>query len=110
MVLVDRGGLWCRVLAARYGEEQEGGKGLLGGGGLRGFARVRGFRGRVVQGGHLEEGGGRGIYFFFWTNLWLGVIFLMERFGRLFDLVESKSRTKAEMYALGWGGGGEACV
>jgi hypothetical protein len=44
--------------------EQEGGEGLLGEGRLRGFARVRGFKGRVVQGGHLEEGGGRGRYFF----------------------------------------------
>jgi hypothetical protein len=29
---------------------------------------------------------------------------------RLFDLAESKSKTVAEMYDIGWGGGGEAWV
>ncbi|GAU37007.1 hypothetical protein TSUD_150430 [Trifolium subterraneum] len=33
---------------------------------------------------------------------------LCERFGRLFDLVENKSVSVAEMFLLGWGTGGEA--
>jgi hypothetical protein len=35
---------------------------------------------------------------------------LCERFGRLFDLAETKSSTVAEMYSLGWEVGGEAWV
>jgi hypothetical protein len=33
-----------------------------------------------------------------------------ERFGCLFDLAETKSRTVAKMYALGWDGEGETWV
>jgi hypothetical protein len=33
---------------------------------------------------------------------------LCERFGRLYDLATSKSRTVAKMYALGWEAGGKA--
>jgi hypothetical protein len=86
-----------------------GGEGLLGGGKLRGFVRVHatGLGGR----GWFKEGisRGRGIYFF-WTDPWLGGISLRKRFMRLFDLAESKSKTVAEMYDIGWGGGGEAWV
>ncbi|CAJ2637850.1 unnamed protein product [Trifolium pratense] len=39
-----------------------------------------------------------------------GSWFREQRFGRLFELAETKSRTVAEMFALGWGEGGEAWV
>ncbi|GAU43931.1 hypothetical protein TSUD_135790 [Trifolium subterraneum] len=47
---------------------------------------------------------------FFWTDPWVDEIPLCERFGRLFDLTETKLRLVAEMTSLGWGAGGEAWV
>ncbi|GAU35673.1 hypothetical protein TSUD_162450 [Trifolium subterraneum] len=41
-----------------------------------------------------------GVQTFFWTDPWLGGRPLCERFGRLFDLVENKSCTVAEMLSL----------
>jgi hypothetical protein len=46
----------------------------------------------------------------FWTDPWVEGIPLSERFGRLFDLAETKRYTVAEMFTLGWGAGGEAWV
>ncbi|PNX85591.1 receptor-like kinase, partial [Trifolium pratense] len=87
-MLVDREGLWIRVLAARYD----------------------------VEGGRLREGGQRGSVW--WREIarirerdgesGVDEVPLCERFGRLFQLAETKSRTVAEMFALGWGEGGEA--
>jgi hypothetical protein len=37
----------------------------------------------------------------FWFDPWLGRIPLCERFGRLFDLAETRSSTVAAMYSLG---------
>jgi hypothetical protein len=45
---------------------------------------------------------GDGTDTFFWSDPWLGGIPLCERFGRLFDLAETKWGTVAEMYASGW--------
>ncbi|PNX60369.1 kinesin-like protein, partial [Trifolium pratense] len=112
-MLVDKEGLWFRVLAARYG--LEGGR--LRDGGRRGSSWWRELA-RIRDGGS-ETGGrwfqeqvvkrvGDGSDTFFWTDPWVDEIPLCQRFGRLFELAETKSRTVAEMFALGWGEGGEA--
>jgi hypothetical protein len=49
---------------------------------------------------------GDGTDTFFWTDPWVGGTPLCERFGRLFDLAATKSRTVAEMCGLGWEPGG----
>jgi hypothetical protein len=112
---VDRGGLWFRVLVARYGME----RGRLGEGGRTGSAwwreivRIRDGVGGVRD-GWFGEGVARkvgdGTDTLFWTDPWVGGTPLCERFGRLFDLAASKSRTVAEMCGSGWGPGGEAWV
>ncbi|GAU11889.1 hypothetical protein TSUD_195120 [Trifolium subterraneum] len=55
-------------------------------------------RGRVREGGRVER-----VFVVAGTPL-------CERFERLFDLAEVKSATVAEMFALGWGAGGESWV
>jgi hypothetical protein len=47
---------------------------------------------------------------FFWTDPWLGGAPLCEKFGRLFDLAETKSSTVVEMFSSGWEVSGEAWV
>jgi hypothetical protein len=69
-MLVDRGGLWFRVLTARYGVE----RGRLRDGGRRGSSwwreivsirdGVGGIEGRMVWGVCFEKGGGWIRYFF----------------------------------------------
>ncbi|CAJ2630732.1 unnamed protein product [Trifolium pratense] len=114
-MLVDREGLWFRVLAARYGIEG----GRLRDGGRRGSLWWREIS--HIRDGGSELGGrwfqeqivkrvGDGSDTFFWTDPWVDEIPLCQRFGRLFELAETKSRTVAEMFASGWGEGGEAWV
>ncbi|CAJ2670867.1 unnamed protein product [Trifolium pratense] len=114
-MLVDREGLWFRVLAARYGFEE----GRLCEGGQRGsvwwreIARIR--EGEGELGGrwfreHVVKRVGDGSDTLFWTDPWLDEISLRERFGRLFALAETKSCSVAEMFAFGWGTDGEAWV
>ncbi|CAJ2642357.1 unnamed protein product [Trifolium pratense] len=114
-MLVDREGLWFRVLAARYGFED----GRLCEGGQRGsvwwreIVRIR--EGEGELGGrwfreHIVRRVGDGLDTLFWTDPWLDGISLRERFGRLFELAETKSRSVVEMFALGWGADGEAWV
>jgi hypothetical protein len=55
----------------------------------RGFRELRG---RVVQGVHLEKGGGDDVDTFFWTDPWLDEIPLRERFRRLFVWNERNQR------------------
>ncbi|MCI17770.1 putative non-LTR retroelement reverse transcriptase related protein, partial [Trifolium medium] len=112
-MLVDREGLWYRVLVARYGEE----RGRLREGRRRGsswwreIVRIREGVG-VLGGGWFGESVSRrvgdGLDTFFWTDPWLGEISLRERFRRLFDLSEHQSSTVAEMSSLGWEVGGGA--
>ncbi|GAU26413.1 hypothetical protein TSUD_278580 [Trifolium subterraneum] len=60
-----------------------------------------------IEGGRLREGGRRGSSW--WREIGrLGRVVSLERFGRLFDPAETKLRTVAEMFALGWGAEGEA--
>ncbi|PNX90647.1 DNA-directed RNA polymerase, partial [Trifolium pratense] len=87
-MLVDSGGLWFRVLAARYGVE----RGRLRDGGRRGSLWWR----EIVR---IREGDGEQ------GGRWFGE---HVRFGRLFELASNKSCTVAEMFALGWGADGEA--
>ncbi|CAJ2653733.1 unnamed protein product [Trifolium pratense] len=61
-------------------------------------------------GEHVLRRVGDGSDTLFWTDPWLDGIPMRERFGRLFSLAETKSRTVAEMFALGWGADGEAWV
>ncbi|KAK2382749.1 hypothetical protein QL285_070265 [Trifolium repens] len=114
-MLVDRGGMWFRVLAARYGVEgdrvREGGR--KGSAWWREMVRIRdgvgGFRGGWFRESVAKKvGDGSGT--FFWTDPWLGGVPLRERFGRLFELAENKSSSVAEMFHSGWEGGGEAWV
>jgi hypothetical protein len=93
-MLVDRAGLWFRVLEARY--EVVGGR--LRDGGQRGSSWCREIA-RIREGGEL---GGR--WFekrvsrrvgdwsdtFFWTDPWVDEIPLCERSERLFDLADTK--------------------
>ncbi|GAU43105.1 hypothetical protein TSUD_373000 [Trifolium subterraneum] len=83
-MLVDREGLWFRVLTARYG------------GGWFGESVVR--------------KAGDGVGTFFWTDNWLDGIPLCEGFQRLFDLTINKSSTVAGCFSLGWGPVGAAWV
>ncbi|GAU32997.1 hypothetical protein TSUD_358640 [Trifolium subterraneum] len=106
-MLVDREGLWFRVLAARYGVE----RGRLRDGGRRGsswwkeIARIRegGEFGGSWFGEHVSKRVGDGSNTYFWTDPWVDGITLCVQFGRLFDLAENKLRTVAEMFSLGWG-------
>ncbi|CAJ2637040.1 unnamed protein product [Trifolium pratense] len=112
-MLVDREGLWFRVLVARYGLEG----GSLRAGGQRGsvwwreLVRIR--EGVGEPGGswfseHVSRRVGDGSDTLFWTDPWLDGISLRERFGRLFELAVTKSHSVAEMFALGWGADGGA--
>jgi hypothetical protein len=114
-MLVDREGLWYRVLVARYGEE----RGRLCEAGRKGSTWWREI-GRIREGVGALGGGwfgecisrkvGNGLDTFFWTDPWLGGFTLRERFRRLFDLSENKSNIVAEMFSLGWEVGGETRV
>ncbi|CAJ2662883.1 unnamed protein product [Trifolium pratense] len=112
-MLVDREGLWFRVLAGRYGVV----RGRLCEGGARGstwwrvLARIRDGGGEAGRGWFREcvvRQVGDGSDTFFWTDPWVDGISFRERFGRLFDLAENKSASVAEMFSRGWEVGGEA--
>jgi len=112
-MLIDRGGLWYRVLMARYGLED----GVLREGGMRAsywwkkVGRVRD-GGRDVGGGSFKDnifkkvGDGRDTLF--WTDPWLEGGPVAVRFRRLYDLSVSKNCTVKEMFELGVGEGGNA--
>ncbi|KAK2411535.1 hypothetical protein QL285_046803 [Trifolium repens] len=111
MVLVDREGLWFRVLVARYGLEhgrlREGGRG--GSAWWREIVRIMDEVGGIGDGWFRESVTrrvGDGSNTFFWSDPWLGESPLCERFRRLYDLAASKSRTVANMCAAGWEDGG----
>jgi hypothetical protein len=96
-MFVDRGGLWYRVLAARYGEERgclrEGGR--SGSSWWREIVRIREGLGNLGGGWFREcisKKVGDGVDTFFWTDPWLDEIPLRERFRRLFVWNERNQR------------------
>ncbi|GAU47626.1 hypothetical protein TSUD_281040 [Trifolium subterraneum] len=114
-MVVDRGGMWFRVLTARYGVERgrlrEGWRN--GSAWWREIARIRDRVGDLGGGWFGEcvtKMVGDGVGTFFWTNPWLGGVSLRERYGRLFDLTENKSSIVADICSLGWEAAGDAWV
>ncbi|MCI41158.1 putative non-LTR retroelement reverse transcriptase related protein, partial [Trifolium medium] len=87
-LLVDRRGLWYRVLVARYGEEA--GRlavwGQSGSSWWRELSKIR--DGESDDGGWFEESVERrvdnGVDTFFWMNLWLGGVPLSVKYRHLF--------------------------
>jgi hypothetical protein len=108
-MLVDRGGLWHRVLVARYGEVNGKFGGWSGSSWWKEVAKIRD-RDGVDGSGWFEESVvrkvGDGRESFFWTDVWLGGQPLCRRFRLLFDLAKKKSFTIATMHVLGWEEGG----
>jgi hypothetical protein len=107
-MLVDREGLWYRVLVARYGEED----GRLEDGGRSGslwWKEVVKIRDGTVGGGEgwfsscVARRVGDGEDTLFWHDRWCDDIPLKVRFGRLFDLALNKSITVKDMFEHGWG-------
>ncbi|KAK2419086.1 hypothetical protein QL285_041219 [Trifolium repens] len=113
-MLVDKSGLWYRVLVSRYGESlgrvQTGGREVSSW--WREIARIRNGTGDDEERGWFAEGVerrvGDGAETFFWSNPWLGCVPFCVRFRRLYDLSLHRSCTVAEMSELGWGEGGAA--
>jgi len=111
-LLVDRGGLWYRVLVARYGEEA--GRLEVGGRSVstwwRELAKIRdevGSDGGSWFADRVASKVGTRTNTLFWQDRWLGDVPLCRRFSHLFDLSLNKSSTVAEMFSLGWEEGGE---
>ncbi|GAU22999.1 hypothetical protein TSUD_98280 [Trifolium subterraneum] len=114
--LVDKTGLWYRVLAARYGEHagrvREGGRNRSTW--WKEIVRLRDAEGDEEEMGWFAAGVerrvGNGVDTLFWTDPWLGGVPLSVRFRRMFDLSQHKLRTVAEMRELRWGEGGAALL
>ena len=119
-MLVDRGGLWYRVLVTRYGEED--GRLEVGGRSVsiwwREIAKIR--DGTGGEGGgwftdRVERRVGDCVDTLFWRDRWLGDAPLCSRFDRLFALALNRHITVADMYRRGWevgemrGVGGDGC-
>jgi hypothetical protein len=106
-MLVDRDGLWYRVLVARYGEEA--GRLEVGGRSTSSWwkevVKIRDGMGEG-EGSWFEERVskrvGNGVSTYFWYDRWLGDVPLRTRFSRLFDLANNKLSTVADLFALGW--------
>jgi hypothetical protein len=113
-MLVEKTGLWYRVLAFRYGEEA----GRVKDGGRRGsswwkeITRLRDGVSEATRRGWFAEGVerrvGNGEETLFWLDPWLGDVPLSVRYRRLFDLSLYRSSTVAAMSDLGWESGGAA--
>ena len=111
-LLIDREGLWRRVLVARYGAED----GRLEDGGRscstwwREIVRIQ----DGVRGGErwfsdcVRRRVGDGTKTLFWRDCWCGDAPFCVRFRRLYDLAENKAITVRNMFSLGWEDGGEA--
>ncbi|MCH99671.1 receptor-like kinase, partial [Trifolium medium] len=101
-LLVDRGGLWYKVLVDRYGKVA----GRLAVGGRsdslwwREVSKIRDGEGAEGE-GWFEESIvrriGNGVDTFFWTDPWLGGIPLSVKYRRLFDLSNKKSSSVVVM-------------
>jgi len=109
-MLVDREGLWYHVLVARYGEV--GGRLEVGGQSGSSWWRKVG----MIRDGDGDTGGGwfgvmrrvgDGAEAFCWSHRWIGGTPPSVRFHRLFDLVENKTITVANLFSLDLVQGGE---
>jgi len=113
--LVDKEGLWYRVLKARYGEV--GGKIQGGGREVSGWWRMMC---KVREGVGLGVGNwfndnirrvvGNGSGTFFWTDNWMGGVPLKIQFSRLYDLSVHKECSVVDMERWGWEEGGNEWV
>jgi len=111
--LVDRGGLWFKVLYSRFGEERgqirEGTR--LGSAWWREIVKIRdgiGDEGGSWFAESITKHIGNGFNTFFWSDFWVGMVTFMEKFRRLYDLSIHQNLTVGEMHALDWGEDGEA--
>jgi len=105
-MLVDRGGLWYRVLVARYGETA--GRLEVGGRSVSSWWREVA---KIMDGVGDVEGGwfaervlkkvGDCTSTFFWYDRWLGDVPFCTRFRCLFDSASNKLSTVADTVALG---------
>jgi len=110
-LLVERSGLWYKVLVARYGEED--GRlevaGRSGSSWWREIAKIRDGLGGV-GGGWFQEGVSRLVGdeadTLFWHDTWLGVVPFCVHSRRLFELAVDKSTTVVHMFARGSEDGG----
>jgi len=114
-MLVDRDGLWYRVLKARYREE--GGRLKEGGRDCSIWWRMmHGIRAGAAEGVgswfednvRRDVGGGSGTYF--WMDNWVGGVPLRVKFPRIFDLAVDRWVNVEEMSRRGWEEGGAAWV
>jgi len=110
-MMVDKEGLWYRVLKARYGES----RGRLKEGGRHSsswWRMVCTIRGGVGEGvgswfdDNTRRVVGDGRHTLFWHDNWVGGIPLKNRFPRMFVLAETQDSTVEEMWRLGWSDGG----
>ena len=113
-MMVDKDGLWYRVLKARYGEVggriKEGGRNSSRW--WRSICNVREGSGLVVGrwfDDNIRRVVGNGRNTFFWSDNWLGGVPLKLQFNRLYDLsvhkecsVEDMSTARWEDGSLGW--------
>ncbi|XP_024630832.1 uncharacterized protein [Medicago truncatula] len=101
-MLVDRGGLWYRVLVVRYGELG----GRLGAGEFHcWWSEVSRLRVRDGDGGsgwfedqvrRVDDGADTS----FWSDRWLGEVPLCVRLSRLFELTENKTMYVADLLSV----------
>ena len=110
---MDRGGLWYRVLVARYGEEA----GRLAVGSRRAsswwreIAKIRDGVGDSERGWFAERVSkviGDGTNTLLWYDRWLGDTPLCRRFAWLFELASDKLCSVSGLWARGWGEEGDA--
>jgi len=107
-LLVDRVGLWYRVLVARYGEEDGGRSWSVW---WKEVVRIRDGVGGGAVGwfeGSVVWRLGNGAYTSFLRDRWCSDVPFCIRFSQLFDLALDKSILVRDKYLLGWEVGGEA--
>ena len=110
-LLVERDGLWRKVLVARYGVEDGG---LADGGRscsswLREVVRIRDGIGEDGEGwfpSFVRRQVGDGADTDFWRDCWCGNVPLCDHFRRLYDLAVNKVVTVKNMFLMGLEVGG----
>ncbi|XP_024640546.1 uncharacterized protein [Medicago truncatula] len=114
-LLIDKEGLWYRVLKARYGKVggriQEGGREASGWWSM--LCKVRDGVGSGVGNWfdvNVRREVGNGSSTFFWTDKWLGGVPLKIQFSRLYDLSVHKECSVADIERWRWVEGGNGWV